>query len=109
MTPAGVAALRRAGHEVVIERGAGVGSAFGDGDYVASGTTAPPERAGSFETRPGVRHELATPANLAAHLPSVDLLVGAVLQAGARTPHVVTEAMVSQSLCVRPRWRELPP
>jgi len=37
LTPAGVAALRRADHEVVIERGAGVGSGFGDGDYAASG------------------------------------------------------------------------
>jgi alanine dehydrogenase len=39
LTPAGVAALRSAGHEVVVERGAGVGSGFADADYAASGAT----------------------------------------------------------------------
>jgi alanine dehydrogenase len=39
LTPAGVAALRAAGHAVVVERGAGLGSGFGDDDYLASGAT----------------------------------------------------------------------
>ncbi|MDN4493679.1 alanine dehydrogenase [Ureibacillus aquaedulcis] len=37
MTPAGVVTLTSAGHEVFIETGAGVGSAFSDEDYVAAG------------------------------------------------------------------------
>jgi alanine dehydrogenase len=37
LTPAGAAALRAAGHAVVIERGAGRGAGFADADYVASG------------------------------------------------------------------------
>lgn len=39
MTPAGVLTLRTAGHEVVIETGAGLGSSFVDADYVAAGAT----------------------------------------------------------------------
>jgi alanine dehydrogenase len=53
------------------------------------------ERAPLFETRPTVRYMLSTPANLTRELPTVDLLVGAVLRSGARAPHVVTEAMVA--------------
>ena len=53
------------------------------------------ENAAVFERHPGVRYRLSTPESLAAHLPSVDLLVGAVLRIGARTPHVVTATMVS--------------
>ncbi|MFJ7184467.1 alanine dehydrogenase [Lysinibacillus xylanilyticus] len=37
MTPAGVVTLTNAGHEVYIESGAGLGSSFTDGDYVAAG------------------------------------------------------------------------
>ncbi|MBO0775839.1 MAG: alanine dehydrogenase, partial [Actinobacteria bacterium] len=37
ITPAGVHELVRAGHEVVIEAGAGAGSAIPDGDFVAAG------------------------------------------------------------------------
>lgn len=39
LTPAGAAALAAAGHEVVIERGAGIGSGFADGDYAAAGAS----------------------------------------------------------------------
>ena len=39
LTPAGVAALRAAGHEVVVERGAGLGCGFMDTDYVANGAS----------------------------------------------------------------------
>ena len=37
ITPAGVQALVRAGHRVVVERGAGEGSGFPDGDFQAAG------------------------------------------------------------------------
>ncbi|ATP41445.1 alanine dehydrogenase [Solibacillus sp. R5-41] len=37
MTPAGVLSLVTAGHEVVIEKGAGLGSAFTDADYLLAG------------------------------------------------------------------------
>jgi alanine dehydrogenase len=41
-----------------------------------------------------VRYVPSSPDNLAAELPEADLLVGAVLNPGARAPHVITEAMV---------------
>ena len=37
MTPSGVEAMRRAGHTVLIEESAGVGSGFTDADYKAVG------------------------------------------------------------------------
>ncbi|MCQ6278366.1 alanine dehydrogenase [Bacillus sp. EB600] len=37
MTPAGVVNLLNFGHEVFIEKGAGIGSGFSDGEYTASG------------------------------------------------------------------------
>ncbi len=37
LTPEGAAELVRAGHKVVIEKGAGVGSALSDADYIAAG------------------------------------------------------------------------
>jgi len=37
ITPSGVAELTRRGHEVVIQAGAGEGSAIGDGDFKAAG------------------------------------------------------------------------
>jgi alanine dehydrogenase len=39
LAPTGVAALRAAGHEIVIERGAGLGSGFSDAEYTARGAT----------------------------------------------------------------------
>ena len=39
VTPRGAAELRARGHEVVIERGAGVGCGFADADYAAAGAT----------------------------------------------------------------------
>jgi alanine dehydrogenase len=55
-----------------------------------------PERAPEFE-RPGtaVRYVSSTPDRLARRMPETDLLIGAVLNVGARSPHVVTEAMVA--------------
>jgi alanine dehydrogenase len=37
LTPHGVAALRARGHEIVIERGAGLGCGFADADYTSAG------------------------------------------------------------------------
>lgn len=37
ITPGGVAELARRGHEVLIEDGAGLGSAIGNDDFVAAG------------------------------------------------------------------------
>ncbi len=39
LTPAGARELTGAGHQVLIERGAGVGSSISDADYVANGAT----------------------------------------------------------------------
>ena len=39
LTPAGARELTSSGHQVYIERGAGVGSSISDGDYVATGAT----------------------------------------------------------------------
>jgi len=39
LTPEGAAELVRAGHRVVIEQGAGLGSALADADYIAAGAT----------------------------------------------------------------------
>ena len=37
MTPAGVLAMSASGHQVLIEKGAGVGAGFPDDDYTAAG------------------------------------------------------------------------
>ena len=39
LTPAGVAALTRSSHKVLVERGAGTGSGFSDKEYVGKGAT----------------------------------------------------------------------
>jgi alanine dehydrogenase len=43
LTPEGAAELIRAGHEVVIEKGAGLGSAIEDSDYIAAGAKIEPD------------------------------------------------------------------
>ncbi|WP_082232092.1 alanine dehydrogenase [Halobacillus massiliensis] len=43
ITPAGVVALTKSGHEILIEQGAGIGSGFEDVDYTAAGATIIPE------------------------------------------------------------------
>lgn len=45
VTPAGVKAFRSAGHEVLIETGAGEGAGFSDADYVSAGATIVPDAA----------------------------------------------------------------
>ena len=39
LTPAGARELTAAGHKVLVERGAGVGSSITDAEYVANGAT----------------------------------------------------------------------
>ncbi|HVV89796.1 MAG TPA: alanine dehydrogenase [Solirubrobacterales bacterium] len=48
MTPAGVRELTDRGHEVVVQAGAGLGSAFADAEYVAQGASIAPDAAGVF-------------------------------------------------------------
>ena len=43
LTPSGVRELREHGHEVVVQAGAGVGSAVADEDYVAQGARIAPD------------------------------------------------------------------
>jgi alanine dehydrogenase len=49
LTPAAVAELTRAGHEVVVETRAGCGVDFGDEDYVAAGADILPDAASVFQ------------------------------------------------------------
>ncbi|MCK9912469.1 alanine dehydrogenase, partial [Microbacteriaceae bacterium K1510] len=43
LTPAGVSAFQQAGHQVVVEAEAGVGSGFPDADYQAAGAEILPQ------------------------------------------------------------------
>lgn len=54
-----------------------------------------PERAAEFEKNPIVRYRLSSPDAIAAAVAGADLVIGAVLLAGALAPRVVTEPMVS--------------
>jgi len=49
LTPAGVDALARAGHRVLVEAGAGAGSGIADRDYLSAGAEILPAAAGVFE------------------------------------------------------------
>ncbi|MCC7205602.1 MAG: alanine dehydrogenase [Phycisphaeraceae bacterium] len=49
MLPVGVAMLRQAGHEVIVEAGAGLGSGFEDAQYVEAGATIETEHGRVFE------------------------------------------------------------
>ena len=48
LTPAGVTELVRAGHEVLVERGAGEGSSIPDDDYTAAGADIVPNAADAW-------------------------------------------------------------
>ena len=39
MTPAGVVAMKKNGHDVLVETTAGMGAGFSDADYIAAGAT----------------------------------------------------------------------
>ncbi|WP_307892979.1 alanine dehydrogenase [Bacillus swezeyi] len=43
ITPAGVVALTKSGHQILIEQGAGIGSGFEDADYTTAGATIIPD------------------------------------------------------------------
>src|SRR4051794_35437982 len=49
LTPTGARELADAGHEVVVQRGAGEGSAIGDADYEAQGARVVPDVEAVFE------------------------------------------------------------
>src|SRR5215211_320262 len=56
VTPAGVRELAEHGHEVLVQAGAGEGSAIADSDYSAQGATIVPDAAGVFEAAEMVLH-----------------------------------------------------
>jgi len=57
-----------------------------------------PERQAELQAfvSPALNFVVSTPENIAAELVDTDLLIGAVLQRGGRTPHLVTETMVKK-------------
>jgi alanine dehydrogenase len=56
VTPAGVRELSEHGHEVLVQAGAGEGSAISDEDYRAQGATIVPDAAGVFEAAEMLLH-----------------------------------------------------
>src|SRR3954449_5371579 len=56
VTPAGVRELSEHGHEVLVQAGAGEGSAIFDGEYEAQGATIVPEAASVFEAAEMILH-----------------------------------------------------
>ncbi|HEU5252305.1 MAG TPA: alanine dehydrogenase [Solirubrobacterales bacterium] len=56
VTPAGVRELSEHGHEVVVQAGAGEGSAIDDGSYEAQGATIVPDAAAVFEAAEMILH-----------------------------------------------------
>jgi alanine dehydrogenase len=56
VTPAGVRELAEHGHEVLVQAGAGLGSAISDEDYQAQGATIVPDAAGVFEAAEMILH-----------------------------------------------------
>lgn len=84
LTPAGVRELVDAGHEVLVQAGAGVGSAIGDTDYERQGARIVPRVEDVWDGSEMVEE----------HLPEADLVIGAVLVHGARAPHVITRAQL---------------
>ena len=63
LTPLGAAALSRAGHEVFVQRGAGLGSGFSDGQYEAAGATILPTAAGVAATSAAAGRTVAPTAS----------------------------------------------
>jgi alanine dehydrogenase len=56
VTPAGVRELAEHGHQVLVQAGAGEGSAITDADYEAQGATIVPDAPGVFETAEMILH-----------------------------------------------------
>ena len=55
LVPAGAEALVAAGHKVVVEKGAGLGSGFSDEQYVAAGATIAPDADTTWGDRKSTR------------------------------------------------------
>ena len=79
VTPAGVRELSEHGHEVLVQAGAGEGSAIADADYEAQGATIVPDAAAVFEAAEMILHvkelqpteiEMLRPGPAALHLPA---------------------------------------
>ena len=56
MTPAGVLSMKQNGHDVMVEKNAGVGAGFPDADYIAAGASIADTPAKVFETCDMVMH-----------------------------------------------------
>ncbi len=56
ITPAGVREMAEHGHQVLVQAGAGAGSAISDGDYEAQGATIVPDAAGIFAAAEMILH-----------------------------------------------------
>jgi alanine dehydrogenase len=56
VTPAGVREMSEHGHQVLVQAGAGAGSAIGDAEYEAQGATIVPDAAGVFATAEMILH-----------------------------------------------------
>lgn len=81
------------GDGVVGQHAAAVATAMGTDVYIFG---LRPERGPKLKEQisPTLNYVISTSESLAAHLPQTDLLVGAVLVEGARTPHLISEGMV---------------
>lgn len=80
-TPAGVAALVRAGHDVLVQTGAGAGSRIDDAEYAAAGARIVPAAADAWSADLVVKVKEPTPAEFAYLRP--DLTVFAYLHLAA--------------------------
>jgi alanine dehydrogenase len=81
------------GDGVVAQHAAGVACGMGANVWMA-GLEEHKGRQLKSSVLPEINYLLSTPENIAAHLQDTDLLIGAVLNKGAKALHVISEAMV---------------
>lgn len=94
LTPAGARALSEAGHGVVVERGAGLGSGIGDEEYAAAGAAL--DAVERVWASADLVLKVTNSYNIAQVTARADLLIGAVLIAGARAPVLVPRSLVER-------------
>src|SRR5438128_1333133 len=112
ITPSGVAALRAQGHQVTVERGAGLGSGITDLQLRSAGGNACQVAVGMgaqvsvIERNPNrlrYLHDvlgghlttlMSNRANVEEEVREADLVIGTVLIPGAKAPRLVTRRMV---------------